>query len=148
MIAVDHEIAIARALVEDVNGDPWVVLTATYSELASVCGIDASWIGNDGSRTRFPAKLAMRAFRPLRGATADEHGVWFSATVIVQQDGSYEFAYNYTDPVEWEEGVLDESYIADLARHPRPWGEVPEWHPVKRDYTEESWAAALAKGIK
>ena len=90
----------------------------------------------------------MDAFEQLRAEMSDDHGAWFSATVIVQREGSYEFAYNYTDPVEWEEGVLDESYIADLARHPRPWDEIPEWHPVKRDYSEDSWAAALAKEIE
>jgi len=123
---------------------------ATYSELGDVGSMDASWVSLEGDRERFSADEAMDAFEQLRAEMADEHGVWFSATVIVQKDGSYEFSYNYTEPVKFggSRDPLDESYVADLARHPCPWDEIPEWHPVKRDYSEESWAAALAKGIE
>lgn len=66
-----------------------------------------------------------------------------SSTLTIQRGGQFGFGFNDDQKVDWPSGrpITDEASVGDLQRHPRPWAEIPDWHPVKQQYTQESWAA-------
>lgn len=73
-------------------------------------------------------------------------GTWFSFTCTIDRDGGYHFTFNYDQHVPFADGhePLRDSWIKELRRHPRPWHLIPDWHPVKHDYTEQQWADDVA----
>ncbi len=132
---------VVRTAIEEAGQGAWSRLRVGFVRLGAVTSVDFMRDGPEGSE-RVVDTMIHRPFRALREAMADEHGTWFSASVEVQRDGRYSFAFNYDELPTWggERAVLSETLVADLMQFPRPWGEIPDWHPVKQDYTEESWA--------
>lgn len=61
----------------------------------------------------------------------DEHGSWCSSTLTIG---------------EVEEGIVEGPWVQDAEKYPRPWSEIPDWRPVKQQFTEESWTAKTAAG--
>lgn len=145
------ETAVARAVYEDANTFPgpggWTTSEATYVELGDVSSVEFWRTERDGSRTWVDDTSSWEAFRELRAAMAGPHGAWLSATLTLHADGQYAFSYNYDERPRWADGmeVEPEGFLADQQRFPRPWEEIPDWHPVKERYTEQSWAAETAR---
>lgn len=68
----------------------------------------------------------------LRDAVATpEHGTWMSLILTVRPDGQFKFKYNYDEKPDWNIEPSNESYIEDLEHYPRPFAEIPDWHPAK-----------------
>jgi hypothetical protein len=132
----------AAAATQDAADQPWSRLVLSYVSLGAVSSLRFLRHGPGGESRVFPFECD-QALDGLREAMADEHGTWLSCGLEMASDGWYSFSYDYDDRPKWPDGreIAPESLIADLKLFPRPWSEVPDWHPVKEQYTEESWAA-------
>lgn len=73
-------------------------------------------------------------------------GTWISMECSVELSGAYHFLFNYDQPATFgDREPLEGSWINELRRHPRPWALIPQWHPVKQKFTEQEWAADVAR---
>ncbi|AZI58822.1 hypothetical protein EH165_12425 [Nakamurella antarctica] len=86
---------------------------------------------------------AVHAFIKLRKLmVTPEHGTWLSAVAIVDRDrNSFDIKYNYDREPVWHISPGPDGDIADMERFPRPYGEIPEWHAVRKQFTEQQWLA-------
>lgn len=125
----------------------WERLEASVVSVAGVATTDIQARLGGASR-RFRAMTTTIEFPDLQELMySPEKGTWFSATCVVEPPGSFSYAFNYDDQPKFEEAYeepLEESWIKELRRHPRPWALIPSWHPVKRKFTEDEWNADLA----
>jgi hypothetical protein len=71
------------------------------------------------------------AWHRLREVMAEQpgRGAWFTTTVRVSTDGRYSFDFDYDNEPDWHIRPLDETYMADLEKYPRPPDQIPAWHP-------------------
>lgn len=125
----------------------WERLEASIVCVAGVATTDIQ-ARLDGSSRRFRAMTATIEFPDLQVAMyTPDKGTWFSATCAVEPPGSFSYSFNYDEEPQFEEAYeepLEESWVKELRRHPRPWALIPGWHPVRRNFTEDEWAADLA----
>lgn len=138
--------AVVQQAIEDAGAGGWNSLYVELVTLGDVTSVEFLRRGQ-GGEDRVTDTTVHRPFRALRRAMTDEHGAWLSASVTIERDGRYAFSFNYDEQPTWADGapVEPEGFLADLQRFPRPWAEVPEWHPAKQRYTEESWAAETTR---
>jgi hypothetical protein len=141
MITREQEMAAAAAATQDAADQPWSRLVLSNVSVGAVSSLRFLRHGPGGESRGFPFECD-QALDGLREAMADEHGTWLTCGLEMASDGWYSFSYNYDDRPTWPDGreIASESLIADLKLFPRPWAEVPDWHPVKEQYTEVSWA--------
>lgn len=136
---------IARDLVEDAP-DGWERLEVQAVCLAGVAKVRLQHEVN-GVQERFRSVQAALAMPDLQEAMVEaEKGTWFSVICVVEPPGSYSFSFNYDEHVTFPDGSepLEETWVKELRRHPRPWALIPGWHPVKRKFTADEWDADLA----
>lgn len=147
MIRPDLEKVAAIAVADTAAGRDWQSVEVEFVYLGASLSI-AIYARRDDERVLLQNEEAAEdKFMELRDGMADEQGVWLSCRMSLQPSGAYEFDYNWDDRPVWPDGmeVDDESLYADLQDHPRPWSSIPAWHPVKQNYTEESWAAETTR---
>lgn len=133
---------VRQATIEDAGEGEWTSLYVELVTLGDVTSVEFLR-KRPGGEDRVTDTTVHRPYRILRKAMTDEHGAWLSSSVTIERDGRYSFSFNCDEEPKWADGlpVEREGFLADLQRNPRPWAEVPDWHPAKQDYTEESWAA-------
>lgn len=135
----------AQALVGRTTSD-WSVIEAWGTYVAGV-GESQALATSPTSRESVNIGTAIIAVRQLQDAMYQPGlGTWFSFTCTIDRDGAYHFSFNYDDHATFADGrePLRDSWIKELRRHPRPWHLIPDWHPVKHDYTEQEWADDIA----
>jgi hypothetical protein len=143
---IDEQQAVVQAVVADFAGTPWEKIHVRYSQLATAAAIDCD--GYTAARELidvFPWSWG-RKYYELRAAMADENGAWFTSTLDLTRGQDYVFSFEYQEKPAWNTELADDICIADLKMFPRPWDKIPDWHPVRRLYTQESWRAELSKG--
>lgn len=140
--------AVARAALTDA-GEGWTSVELHYVSHARVAMLDFLTIGADGSREVLYDYTADEPYEELRESMVDRHGAWISSRMDLSPAGAFRFTFNYDDREDWLDGrtILDESWIRDLEAHPRPWAEIPEWHPAKQRYTREQWSERLGSSF-
>ncbi|AZI58828.1 suppressor of fused domain protein [Nakamurella antarctica] len=138
--------AVAAAVAADYDlGWRRVEITANILgqwEESVVVGFDAA-----GDAYTLPeSRGVVRALALMRPAMATpEVGAWFTATVVVdrlQDLFTIDFEYD-ADPV-WVDRPYDVNFIDDEVSFPRPYSQIPRWHPVRENFTEQEWATTLA----
>lgn len=96
----------------------------------------------DGTYAAGMAGLGLKdaMFEPGRGS-------WLSFTCAVSPSHSFDFAFNYDEPVSFgiERGPADETWERELTDHPRSWALIPDWCYVKRTFSEVEWDRRRAK---
>jgi hypothetical protein len=133
--------AVAQAAFQDA-GEDWSKVELDYVSQGGVSQLGL-WKTGPAGRQLIVDFTADQAYESLREAMVDEHGAWISSTMELTPDGRYSFTFNYAQERAWPDGlpITREALEEDLREHPRPWAEIPDWHPVKQDHTEETWAA-------
>lgn len=146
MIAPEQEQSAARAAVADADGQPWDELDLYYVAVSTVSSL-RFLRRHGGEESRVSPFSCDMELDDLREAMADEHGTWFSCEVTISADGAYRFTYNYDERPTWssDRPIEDDTFVADLQQFPRPWSEIPQWHPVRQRFTQESWTAETAR---
>lgn len=77
-----------------------------------------------------PSKL-IDALMNLRDQMATlGKGAWLSMTLDIDKAGKYHYTFNYDERPKWLGDVLDEVYVKDLQKYPRPAEAIPDWYPV------------------
>lgn len=135
----------AHALAARATRD-WSVIEARGTYVAGV-GEAQALATSPTSRESVNIGKAIIAVRQLQDAMYQPGlGTWFSFTCTIDSDGAYHYTFNYDEHVPFPDGrePLRDSWIKELRRHPRPWHLIPEWHPVKQDFTEQEWADDIA----
>ncbi|AZI58815.1 hypothetical protein EH165_12385 [Nakamurella antarctica] len=128
----------------DEYSDGWVRFVVQMNSTQGASEFLVTSFSSEGEErsVKVPSRT-VRALISLREAMATpNHGVWFSCKTVLDRDlNSLEIAYNYDDRPEWAVEPYDETYIDDLEHFPRPYAEIPEWHPVRSEFTEQQWLA-------
>lgn len=141
-----EQAAVAQAAFTDA-GQGWAGVELHYVSQAGVAMLDFIKVGADGSRELLFDYSADLPYEELRRAMVDDHGAWISSRMLLSPEGAFRFTFNYDEREDWLDGrqILDESWVTDMVRHPRPWAEIPDWHPVKAQFDEQGWAQELAR---
>jgi hypothetical protein len=125
---LQHQIAMSRYRSAP-NAD-WAELVAEYYSAGGYEETVAYWISPDGQIARIEPDADVNRFHDLREAMATpEHGAWFAAKLVVEPDGRHRFTFDYDFEPPWEVPPSPQTYLDDLAAHPRPADRVPAWHP-------------------
>ncbi|MFT4082980.1 MAG: hypothetical protein QM638_10370 [Nocardioides sp.] len=144
-MAPEQQQAVALHFVPELQATPSARVEAEFVSVGAYGSLDAFVVGPNGQRQRSNADDAGWDWITLKKAMTDEHGSWYSSTLTIEPDLSYEFTYNYTDDPsdKVEEGIVRDLWIQDAELYPRPWAEIPDWHPVKHEFTQDTWTAHL-----
>lgn len=140
--------AVAQAAFQDAgNPADWTQVELHYVSQAGAAMLDFTRTDGSGGAELLFDYTSDLPYERLREAMADEHGAWVSSRMTLTPQGEYRFTFNYDQKQDWPDGrpITPDSWVEDLRRHPRPWAEIPDWHPVKEQFTQESWARELAE---
>ena len=137
---------IAVALIEAAQRFDWVSAAQDNRFTAGRVESDCLITLRDGTeRWVSSPRDSAAAFRELRPIMATpEHGAWFSARATAVRGDTLRISYNYDERPAWDTEPDEASVVEDLEDNPRPWGEIPDWHPVRKKYDEQSWEAFRA----
>lgn len=144
-LELEAAIALMASVRATVDSGSWEVATAVFSSVGSVDSLDTVLrVAGEDQYIR-EVDEAWDAYGALKEGMADEDGAWLSFCLTMTPGGEYTFDYNYDDQPQARDGVevIPELYVEDLQKYPRPWAEIPDWHPVRQQYTAESWEAFL-----
>lgn len=143
------ETSAAQAAYETVSSNvhQWESAKVLFAQIGSVASLDVQVTRVAGQVEYVSGRKLISPLRQLKEASRTEHGSWISLTLTLTPDGQYSFNYNYDEEFHPRSGVdfIPQLYVEDLQKYPRPWAEIPDWHPVRQQYTEESWAAEVGK---
>jgi hypothetical protein len=113
-------------------GGDWGRVVVSFLSAGRMAESRCRVVASDGRSTsvKTPAK-AVYAYADLREAMAGHgHGAWFSSSMTLDRGGHFDFAFDYVSEPRWGVRPTDDALLADLAAHPRPESEVPQWHPA------------------
>ena len=137
----DLQTRIAIALTDAVTDLDWVTVAQDIRFTSGRAEVDCLVVLADGSEQWIESPDdADDALRELRQIMATpEQGVWFSAKATAVRGDTLRISYNYDERPAWDTEPDEVSVVEDLADNPRPWGEIPDWHPVRKKYDAHSW---------
>ncbi|WP_458317913.1 immunity protein YezG family protein [Mycolicibacterium brisbanense] len=127
----EAQTAVVRALFDSLPRDGWTSCTVEYRKAGRVAESQVSLTGTDGTteivKSPLPLITALKRLRELMASQG--RGAWLSVTLTAKPDGKCSFDFNYDARPDWTVQPTDETYIADLAQHPRPAELIPSWYP-------------------
>jgi hypothetical protein len=119
---------IARAVVGEVDG-PWTSIRYEVESLAPYME-HGTFVTRPGGEVeqRFPPDDAVDLTEELRQVMYQPGaGTWFSAVLVVNEDGSADTNFNYDDEPAWPDPVQPVWYVQDLRKFPRDPDAIPDW---------------------
>lgn len=123
----------------------WESATVLFAQVGSVTSLDVQVTTPGGEIEYISGRKLLTPLRELKEASGTDHGSWLSLALTLTPAGQYSFDYNYDEEFHPRSGVdfIPDLYVEEMKKYPRPWAEIPDWHPVKQQYTEDTWSAEI-----
>ncbi|MBW3083883.1 hypothetical protein KEM60_00062 [Austwickia sp. TVS 96-490-7B] len=138
---------LVNILVRLLEGYAWDIANFHMADLKRInIGCIQFWLDSkeDSVKEIFEAIAFARQLR--KDMYDPEQGAWLSLDVDLNKlTDEVNFTFNWDNKSTlWDAHPDDIEYVVDMEEYPRPWALIPDWHPVRGKYTEQSWNEFLA----